>query len=168
MRLQSNWVVASSRGPKAQATLWRVRRHKASHSQITPRRRWPTNVHNSSSSSTSPSSLGARVCSSGGRVRAFFEPGADGVARHAKRPAQSPQAAPLLIGAQDHFPLRLGVGVGTRALPVLSPTSPTSVALLAVRRDAILDQTVTAAVGTGQRDLDHGLLLAKYESVQSV
>ena len=46
-------AVASSRGPKAQATIWRVRRQRASHSQTAPRRRQRTNVHISSSSKTS-------------------------------------------------------------------------------------------------------------------
>ena len=79
--------------PVRRATIWRVRRHKASHSPVTPRRRWPTKLHSSSSSRTSSGWAATKVnkvAASGGTFRAFFQTGGYRVARHAESSGESP------------------------------------------------------------------------------
>lgn len=84
--------------PQGVGHNWACAPAKVSHSQTTSRRRRATNVHSSSSSRASPSVTGTRVCSKGGKVRAFFESGAHRVADYPEGPAQPAQAAPLLVG----------------------------------------------------------------------
>lgn len=130
-----------------------MRRHKASHSQITPRRRWRTKLHSSSSSRMSWGWAGAKVASSGGNCWAFFEPLGNRVARHPENPGQSPQRGPLLISPQNLLFGRWRIAGHVRVLPEAAATRATPVTLLAVAGFSVLARVFATTMITVHRNI---------------
>lgn len=100
--------VFSLRSPITNATTWRVRRHKAIHSQrlFTFFR---TNDHSSSSSSRSSGSTGSNVSFTDGLVAAFFEPSSQSRAAHPKDTLNSAHTCTLIVICNNLFLLFFGV-----------------------------------------------------------
>jgi len=83
------------------------------------------------------------VCESGGSLFSFFEPTGDRITGDAEGASQTTQTAALIVSAQDHFALTLGITIGSWVISAITSTVVADVALF-----AILGQTVTSNVGT--------------------
>lgn len=97
------------------------------------------------------------MVSRAGKLRAFFEPGTDCIARHSEGLVQAAQAAALLIGSQNSLALLENVTFGSQVSLVLATTAATAVALLAGGFTAVLDQVFIFAQTEWivQRNRDH-------------
>jgi hypothetical protein len=85
----------------------------------------------------------SNVCESGGSLCSFFEPTGDRITGDAEGASQTAQTAALIVGAQDHFALTVGITIGLWVISAITSTVVAEVALF-----AILGQTVTSNVGT--------------------
>lgn len=97
----------------------------------------------------------ARFHSGAGASLLFFEPGADGLARHAESPGQTAQGTALFVSSQNLFALRFRVAVRLRVVPAAPATVVTEVSLLAVSGQAVPDNVFAAAVRAGNHLRNH-------------
>ena len=101
-----------------------------------------------------PASLRARA-----KRLLFFDPTADGVARHAESARQPTQTAALLVAAQNSFALRGTVSIAARLLTAAAATVAAHVALPTIRSQAVPHQFRTVAVLALHGNCDHALTL---------
>jgi len=80
----------------------------------------PSNSSTVAAGSQGPGAI--KVSLNSGSVNSFFEPTADGVARHAEGACQAAQGTAFVIGAEDALALLRGVIIGLRLVAARAPT----------------------------------------------